>query len=262
MNPSPLIAREIFHLEFLRRLANAIPLENFALKGGCNMRFFFGSARYSEDMDIDVAATPVHTLQDHVMGVLSSTGLKNTLQTFGIERLTPQDIARAKQTETVQRFKVRLLTSANEDFPTKIEFSRRGLDAPVAREAISSVILAAYRVPPLIVPHYPAVAAFRQKLRALVGRRQPMARDIFDLYVLSPRPELAGASLSDHLSQRELEEAGSRIYSIEYKEFRDTVVNFLGPEDQRAYSSRDVWDEVRLRVVSLIDGAHGRGSPQ
>jgi len=40
--------RELFHLEFLRRLALKLKPGQYILKGGVNMRFFFGSPRYSE----------------------------------------------------------------------------------------------------------------------------------------------------------------------------------------------------------------------
>ena len=51
---SALQIRELFHLEFLRCLSRKIRAEFYALKGGVNLRFFFKSFRYSEDMDIDV----------------------------------------------------------------------------------------------------------------------------------------------------------------------------------------------------------------
>jgi hypothetical protein len=39
---------ELFHLVFLRALfATAEDRERVALKGGCNLRFYFGSVRYS-----------------------------------------------------------------------------------------------------------------------------------------------------------------------------------------------------------------------
>jgi len=45
--------REIFHLEFLRWLGRKLKPKNYCLKGGANLRFYFNSFRYSEDMDID-----------------------------------------------------------------------------------------------------------------------------------------------------------------------------------------------------------------
>ena len=53
--------REIFHLLFLERLLKVSDPRAFVLKGGANLRFFFGSPRYSEDLD--VLASVVGTLR-------------------------------------------------------------------------------------------------------------------------------------------------------------------------------------------------------
>lgn len=37
-----------------------------ALKGGCNLRFLFGSVRSSEDMDLDVVVLAKETLKNKV----------------------------------------------------------------------------------------------------------------------------------------------------------------------------------------------------
>ncbi|MBE0433712.1 hypothetical protein IBX73_09655 [candidate division WOR-3 bacterium] len=61
---SPLQLREVFHLEFefLRWLARGVKTEHYVLKGGANMRFFFRSCRYSEDMDLDAIDITVDRL--------------------------------------------------------------------------------------------------------------------------------------------------------------------------------------------------------
>ena len=61
---TPLQKREVFHLLFLRELVQSIPLSAFVLKGGANLRFFFGNIRYSEDMDIDASGIAVHLLRE------------------------------------------------------------------------------------------------------------------------------------------------------------------------------------------------------
>jgi hypothetical protein len=55
---------ELFHLLFLRQLASGEDRSLIALKGGCNLRFFFGSIRYSEDMDLDVWTMARETLKN------------------------------------------------------------------------------------------------------------------------------------------------------------------------------------------------------
>lgn len=246
---------EAFHLVFLRELGRSLPLSSYVLKGGSNLRFFFGSIRYSDDMDLDAGGLPVHALQERVMAILGSGRLLDTLRTYGIARLEPPNIAHAKHTETVQRFKVHLLTEASEDLHTKVEFSRRGFDSPIRPEAVSADVLAAYHMPPLIVPHYTAAAAARQKIRALLGRAEPQARDVFDLYVLCSQAEVEGAFRQ--IARRDVAAARDRIYSIEYPQYRDTVVAYLLPEDQARYGSSEVWDEIRLAAVSLLERANG-----
>lgn len=50
----PRVAVEQFHLLFLEQLGKVVDKQLTALKGGCNLRFFLKSIRYSEDMDIDI----------------------------------------------------------------------------------------------------------------------------------------------------------------------------------------------------------------
>lgn len=244
---------EAFHLMFLRALVRAVPLGNFSVKGGCNLRFFFDSPRYSEDIDLDVWDLRVYQLQDKVMSILESGNIKTTARTFNIARVRPPDISRSKQTETVQRFKVHLETSSGEDLPTRIEFSRRGGDNTVKVEPVLEKVLGTYRMPPLIVPHYSAGAAARQKIRALLDRKLLQARDIFDLHVLSTQPEVQNLNLGSMFSRKEIDTAAARIYAVEYEQFRDTVVSFLDPDDQKRYDSLEVWDQIRLITVSMVE---------
>jgi len=251
---NPIQKREIFHLLFIRALVRSIPLSTFALKGGSNLRFFFGSIRYSEGMDIDVSGLAVHVLREKVMKVLESPSLLDTLRTFGVEDLRLPDMAHAKQTETVQRFKIGLLTSAGEDLATKVEFSRRGLDEGIRTEPVSSRVLAAYRLPPVIVPHYAARSAVLQKVQALISRAQPQPRDVFDLYLLSSQPEVLEADLGHDLGSSTINQIRDTIYALEYQQYRDAVVSFLGAEDRAAYDSPQIWDEIRLRVLLMLEG--------
>ena len=109
--------REIFHIEFLRYLAADMPAGLWALKGGVNLRLFFKSVRYSEDMDLDVAGLPVDSVKKRVMRILGSPSFRENLKTYGIAGIKPPDILRAKQTSTTQRFKV--------DSPVKSRYSCR-----------------------------------------------------------------------------------------------------------------------------------------
>lgn len=46
-------AREAFHTLVLSHLRERVPLSQWRVKGGANLRLFFKSVRYSEDMDLD-----------------------------------------------------------------------------------------------------------------------------------------------------------------------------------------------------------------
>ena len=66
-------AIEVFHLLFLRSFGARVDKTLFALKGGCNLRFFHRSIRYSEDMDLDIRTMAPATLRSNVMGRSSET---------------------------------------------------------------------------------------------------------------------------------------------------------------------------------------------
>jgi hypothetical protein len=118
-------------------------------------------------------------------------------------------------------------------------------------------VLAPYRLPPLIIPHYDARAAALQKVLALVGRAQPQARDVFDLYHLRSQQEVLDTNLYSAFAPTEVQRACETIYSISYQQYRDAVVSYLSPNDRRAYDSVEIWDEIRLRVLEML-GDDGR----
>ncbi|MDP2943368.1 MAG: nucleotidyl transferase AbiEii/AbiGii toxin family protein [Candidatus Omnitrophota bacterium] len=248
--------REIFHLEFLRWLGRKIKAENYALKGGVNLRFFFNSFRYSEDMDLDASGIKVDTLKEIVMKILEARSFQEPLRPFGIEKITAPDMSKAKQTETTQRFKVHLLTAAGEDLFTKVEFSRRGFKGEMTVQPVSDAVLRSYKLPPLICPHYSAETAVLQKAEALASRSVVQARDVFDIYILIPQviasPERAKQSKT-FLSKSTLNKAKENALEISFEQFRDTVVSYLAPEDKAVYDKAAVWDDIKLKVTGFID---------
>jgi len=249
--------REIFHLEFLRRLGGKLDPKVFCIKGGGNLRFFFGSVRYSEDLDLDIAGCPVDRLKDLVLGIFRSPSLIDTLGSFGIRELRPPDMVSAKQTETTQRFKVHILTEAGEDLFTKVEFSRRGIDRGAAVELVPDHFLRRYGLSPIIAPHYGLAAAIQQKVRALASRTIVQARDIFDLHVLLARPG-AGEASSAFPERSLLHQARERIYEVGFDIFRDTVLSYLSIDDRKAYDRPETWDELRLQVAEYLESLEAR----
>ena len=245
--------REVFHLEFLRWFGRKADPNHYALKGGVNMRFFFGSIRYSEDMDLDVLEIRVDIVQDIVLKILSTQDFVDNLRPYGIQSISIPDMAKAKQTETTQRFKIHLITFAGEDLFTKVEFSRRGLKDGIVANAIPDSILRAYKLIPIIVPHYDALSATIQKISALASRPAVQARDIFDLYILSPKITSSEISRSEILKKDKLERANENLFSVTFEQFRDSVVSFLSPDEQANYSSSLFWDEIKIKVANLLE---------
>jgi predicted nucleotidyltransferase component of viral defense system len=251
---NPLQLREIFHLEFLRWFARKLEADSFVLKGGVNLRLFFKSIRYSEDMDIDIKGARVERVKKAVMDILAaSRGFADSLRSFGIERIVAPDLTTAKQTETTQRFKIHLLTAGGEDLFTKIEFSRRGLKGSRVVEPVSGEILRAYKMPPLLVPHYDAASAAAQKIQALAQRTVLQARDIFDLFVLSSQYQESKQNPAG-MSRATLQTAHDNIFLVDFPRFRDTVAAYLKEEDQKTYSSPTVWDEIKLQTAHFLEG--------
>lgn len=249
---NPLQLREIFHLEFLRWLGTKVNLSYYALKGGVNLRFFYNSFRYSEDMDLNVQVIRVSVLQDKVLEILKSPSFQNNLQPFGIDKIVPPDITKAKQTQTTQRFKVHLITSQGEDFLTKIEFSRRKFKNNIKVETVANNILREYKLAPLLVPHYDIASAILQKIEALALRRIIQARDVFDIYVLMSQIEPSDKA-KIKLSPEKISKARENIFNISFEQFRDTVVSYLLPENQEIYNSAKSWDEIKLKAMKFLE---------
>jgi len=243
--------REIFHLEFLRHLGRKLKPGCYALKGGANMRFFFGSFRYSEDMDLDASGLEVSALADTVMKILRSSSLLDTLKPFGISDVSAPNIKKAKQTQTTQRFKIHILASSGEDLLTKVEFSRRGFKGKIVVRPVSGSVLRAYKMPPLLVPHYDAQSAAMQKVEALALRKTVQARDIFDLYLLISRIG-PGQPADIRLSKKILTSAYENIFQVSFEEFRDTVTAYLAEDDRKLYESLAIYDEIKLRAADFI----------
>ena len=249
---SALQIRELFHLEFLRWFSRRIRPEFYALKGGTKLRFFFQSFRYSDDMDIDVQRVPIGTLQRVVLDTLGARPFAENLRGFGIQRIVVPDMLKAKQTQTTQRYKIHLITIAGEDLFTKIEFSHRGFKGDILVQAVRDPILRAYKLAPLLVSHYDITAAITQKIDALATRTVIQARDIFDLFVLSPQVESSKISKIRPEAEK-LKKAHQNIFAIEFEQFRDTVLAYLAPEDQAVYASAAVWDEVKLKTANFLE---------
>ncbi len=248
---------EIFHLEFLRWFGRKVKSERYAVKGGVNLRLFYKSFRYSEDIDIDVKGVSVIDIKKVVLDILTARSFIGNLKPFGVDSVVPPDMVKAKQTETTQRFKVHLITSGGEDLFTKIKFSRRGFMGEILVQAVSDEVLRAYKLTPLLVPHYDVWSAITQKVLALAARSSIQARDIFDLYVLNSQYDPAG-SKEVRLEGANIKKAHDNIFEVSFEQFRDTVISYLSQNDQGAYASAAAWDEIKLKVAHFVTSLRGQ----
>lgn len=241
---------EFFHLVFLRALvAKGEDKGLIALKGGCNLRFFFGSVRYSEDMDLDVVVLAKDTLKNKVERLLKSPMVTAPLKAHG---LTLVETSAPKQTETTQRWKVGL-QRAGDALPirTKVEFSRRdGLEG-AKFEAAEREVLRPYGLTPVLATHYTTAIATRQKVHALAARTEPQARDVFDLALLLARPEAADLPLDD-AAKKWLDAAIDHAIAISFDEYASKVVAYLEPSHAELYAGREAWDALQEDVVARL----------
>ena len=239
-------AVEIFHLLFLRVLTSGPDKAHYVVKGGCNLRFFFQSIRYSEDLDIDITVVAKQTLKNKIDRALSSAPLVPLLRSRGLAIV---DLSAPKQTDTTQRWKIGLSVAGSAlPLRTKIEFSRRGAAQDSVFGAVDAELARHYGITAPLANHYAAAEAVEQKLAALAQRPETQARDVFDLHLLlSTRPELRV-----EVSRTVMDKATECAMSLSFDDFSGQVVAYLSPEHQSLYRSKESWDQMQGEVVDAI----------
>jgi hypothetical protein len=198
----------------------------------------------------------VDALQDRVERILASTVLRDSLTNLRVEITRTSS---PKQTETTQRWKIKLLPhGADRPLSTKVEFSRRETEESGVLDAVDGRIARRYGLMPLLLCHYPGPAAIRQKVGALVHRREVQARDVFDLSVLFSRAgeEEADLGLTAALIGRAVE----RVLELDYEDYMGQVVAYLEPDRTEEFASRPVWESIQLQVIEALE-RHGGSTP-
>jgi predicted nucleotidyltransferase component of viral defense system len=237
---------ELFHLAFLQVLQTRLDQGRYVLKGGANLRYFFDSVRYSEDIDLDITGIPTWTLVKKVDGILTSPTIGAVLRSSGC---SVEGFTKPKQTETTRRWKISIaVTGRRQAVRTKIEFSNRNGDARHVLEPVDARIVAPYALRAPTVQHYTVDAATEQKIRALAGRSQTQARDVFDLDMLLRRAILQAGSIEP----RVLAAAAARGLELPFQAFRDQVLPFLDREITELYNTPDSWEQMQLFVTDTL----------
>src|SRR5438034_5224210 len=86
---------ERFHLAFAEVAVVRLPIADFVLKGGANMRFFFRSSRRSRDIDFNYRGNRFENFAGRVDEILESRALSELLRQHEITLVNPR---RHKQT--------------------------------------------------------------------------------------------------------------------------------------------------------------------
>ncbi len=248
--------REVFHFSFLDRLLKISDPDMYVLKGGVNLRFFFHSPRYSEDMDLDVLAGSVDTLRKNGYKILRDGAFKRSLLTYGIADIEVNDPAKAKQTKTTQRFRFGLITTANQRLPTKVEFSRRSnlVDNHV-KGMVDPEIARQYHRLSYRCNHYPGEDAVFQKIQALAGRPVTQARDVFDLSLLHAGGYTSSIKSNKNLTKELREKASEALISLTYDDYKGHVVEFIDTNNREHYDSPSAWEQLQETILELLDYA-------
>lgn len=237
---------EFFHVAFLDLLSRRLDPSRYVLKGGANLRYFFDSLRYSEDIDLDLSGVEPWSLEPKIDGILDSGSIETLLR---VADLTVADFSKPKQTGTTRRWKVAIAVPGRvEPVRTKIEFSNRNGDPRYRLEAIPTRVVAPYALRAPSVQHYTAVAAIEQKVNALAGRSETQARDLFDLDLLLRRGEPPGP-----LDGELLTDAVNRALELPYAAFRDQVLPFIEPDAVELYNREDSWEQMQTFVAERLE---------
>ena len=237
---------ELFHLVFLQVLQARLDQARYVLKGGANLRYFFASARYSEDIDLDANGIEPWRLTDTVDGILASQTMGAVLRSGG---LAVDGFTKPKQTDTTRRWKVAIAVAGRrETVRTKIEFSHRNGERRHILEPVEGRVVAPYALRAPTMQHYTADAATEQKIKALAGRSETQARDVFDLDLLLRRQPLPAGTIDRQI----LERAAERGLELPFTAFRDQVLPFLDPEVTELYDTPATWEQIQLFVAETL----------
>jgi hypothetical protein len=166
------------------------------------------------------------------------------------------EVSAPKQADTTQRWKAALkLRDRALASHTKVEFSRRDDVHGAKVDPIERGFAAEHRQQPLLLPHYPADVAVQQKVRALVGRSQVQARDLFDLSLLFARVKDSGEALAP--VKPLLGDAITRALELSYDDYSGQVVAWLAPLAAESLGTRAAWDAMQLQVVEMLERVAG-----
>jgi len=248
-------AIELFQLAYCQVAAARLPLDEFAMKGGGNLRFFLRSPRRSADLDLDYLGRKFSRFGERMDGVLVSRQLSELLRLRDIELRF--EGRRAKDTETVKRWKFQLGRPGMETASSKIEFSNRGSTAAPVLEQMDTELARRLGGVAVRVKHYLPPDAIEQKIRALADRSATEPRDVFDLdHLFRQYPDALAQSRPD---PKKMLAAKERAMDIPYDDYKTLVGEFLQEDFAELYATEQAWTDMVLRVIEQLEEKLGAG---
>jgi hypothetical protein len=248
----PIEAVEAFHLAFLQVLYARLDPTRLVLKGGGNLRYFFGSRRYSEDIDLDAVDLEHQRLAMRIEKVLGSPVLRALLANIGIS-VGSINVYKNTPANNTWKFQLRVAGTST-PIPTKIEISHRSaFDPRTSFDTVPVSVIGPYAPPlfPFAITHYLPASAIEQKIGALAMRNETQARDIFDLDLLLLG--WPGAAPKGRIPAETLDRAIDLMLRIPYATFRAKVMTFLEPQVQELYASEKTWEAMKERVLERLE---------
>ncbi|MGH2837661.1 MAG: nucleotidyl transferase AbiEii/AbiGii toxin family protein [Thermoleophilaceae bacterium] len=239
---------EHFHLAFLDVLRTRLDISRYVLKGGANLRYFFDSPRYSEDLDLDVHGLEADwRFEEKVDKALRGDALQRLLRSA---QITVDDVSKPKRTAVTRRWKVLLTAAGHADrVRNKIEFSSRNGETRFRLDAVPGAVVAPYAMRPPSVQHYLLEPATEQKVVALALRPESQARDVFDLDMLLRRGGLRAAAVEKDARKQAAEAA----IALTWQDFETQVIPFLDAAVVPLYD-RPAWSTIQDYVAGALLG--------
>lgn len=240
-------AIELFHLAFMQAAAAQLRPEDYALKGGANLRFFLRSGRRSADIDLDYLGGSFSAFGDRVGSLLAGDAILRLLK---LRDVRPFDVRLRKSSETTKRWMLKLELAGMPDATTKVEFSNRSTAVDPVLEQADPDLARKLGGVAVRLNHYPPAAAIAQKVDALCDRSTTEPRDVFDLdHLFRQYPD----ALAEALLVPERAVSAARIAEgVEYGPYQELVEPYLDEEVAALYSSEEAWLDMRIRVTTQL----------
>lgn len=244
---------EGFQAAFLEVATATLPVAEYAVKGGGNMRFFFGSVRSSKDMDFDYLGDRFPSWEDRVNALFDGRALDRLLRLREIQITALNRLK--KQADVTRRWTLTLATETVRDASSKVEFSgrdaRRGGGLETETATVDPEVARSLGMGRVALRHYVPSAAVTHKVAALRQRPHTEPRDVFDLDHLIRR--FPSALTEARLDPNAIEDAVARAQALTYDEYDSAVVPYLDEELWPILGSAEAWEAMRDRVVEALE---------